>query len=79
MQLMPVTGDLFLRIGEKLSVPRSSTRFFVGPVVFQRVPFDYFVLVDVFFSLLKDKLPYCNKQVVRYIVVLLNKRMNKRM
>jgi len=49
------------------------------PIVFQCAPFYYFVLEDVFFSLLKDKLPYCNKQVVRYIIVFLNKRMNKRM
>jgi hypothetical protein len=60
-----------------------SQRVLVGillvQVVFQCVPFYYYVLDDVFFSLLKDMLPYCYKQVVRYIIVFLNKRMNKRM
>jgi len=72
-------GGIFFLIAEKLSVPKSSNRFIVGPVVFQCVPFYYFVLEDVFFSLLQDKVSYCNKQVVRYIIVFLNKRMNKRM
>jgi len=70
---------IFFLIVQKLSVPKSSSKFIVGPVVFQCIPFYYFVLEDVFFSLLKDMLPYWNKQVVRYIIVFLNKRMNKRM
>lgn len=79
MLFLLVMEGFFFFIVEKLSVPKSSSMFIVGPVVFQCVPFYYFVLEDAFFSLLQDMLPYCNKQVVRYIIVFLNKRMNQSM